>query len=144
MFFVLCGSFDFFQRYFGVFRILVDAWPTVTGNTQILGTNHFTSERRGLGDWVIWRKHDFFLLYCIILKYVLESYIFSPSSTLHDFCGLGWQSRLSFINQSKEYVNKLWTFNLEFLIDLDNTKANIGEILSRGTREHASTENGKS
>ena len=48
------------------------------------------------------------------------------------------------MNQSKEYVNKLLTFNLEFLIDLDNTKANIGEILSRGAREHASTENGKS
>ena len=33
---------------------------------------------------------------------------------------------------------------LEFFIDLDNTKANIGEILSGGVREHASTENDKS
>ena len=64
--------FDFFKRCFEVFRILVYAWPSVTGNTQILGANHFTSERRRLCDRVIWCKHDFF--YYIV--YVLESYIF--------------------------------------------------------------------
>ena len=57
--------------------------------------------------------HVFFFF--IILEYVLKWYFFSPSNTLHDFCGWGWKSRLPFINpkKTKKWSEKWARFYLE-------------------------------
>ena len=70
---------------------------------------------RGSGAWFFEHPHSPCFFFFIILEYVLKWYFFSPSNTLHDFCGWGWKSRLPFINpkKTKKWSEKWARFYLE-------------------------------
>ena len=82
--------------------------------TWILGTNHFNFETTGwvvgwFGVGIMFFEHPHSSIHFFhYIGLCARMIFFSPSNTLHDFCGWGWKSRLSFINL-KNTKNNLWT-----------------------------------